>query len=70
MSASHQDPQLREPVCSHCGSNDVLFEAYAVYNPERAGFELSNTFDKWQFCQVCEGECSVVWRDRNTSQEV
>lgn len=62
MTDFQPDFQLREPVCPECGSNDVLFEAYAVYNPHRAAFELANTFDKPQFCQSCEEECSVVWR--------
>jgi len=47
----------------------VLFEAYAVFNPAPGAFELANTFDKWQFCQSCERECSVVWRTQPAGQE-
>jgi len=58
-----------EPTCTHCGSSDVLFDAYATYNFATEEFEVFNIFDKGQFCQCCEGPCSVVWRPREASKQ-
>ena len=55
----------KEPRCSECGSADVLFDAYAAFNPATNAFELFNAFDKGTFCQCCDGGCSVRWQDRN-----
>lgn len=44
-------------LCKHCGSNDVLFDAWAQWNDETQEFELSNTFDD----ALC-GECEATMR--------
>lgn len=46
------------PVCSTCGSMDVLNDAYAAWSVEEQKMELHSTYDKWR-CNVCDGECSV-----------
>lgn len=43
-------------VCSTCGSNDVLSDAYAEWNIVTQQWELQNTFDKGAFCAHCDGE--------------
>lgn len=45
-------------VCATCGSDDVLRDAYARWNPEKQDFDLVATFDH-TFCGECDGECSV-----------
>lgn len=45
-------------VCSDCGSEEVLFDAWARWNYEKQEFELDSTFENTH-CEKCEGECSV-----------
>lgn len=55
-------PKKREiPICSECGSADVVFDAYAAWDRDRQKMELSAEFDQ-AYCEgKCEGECSVDW---------
>ena len=46
-------------VCSHCGSNEVLCDAYAEWNVEEQKWELQNTFDKGAYCNQCDGEARL-----------
>ena len=46
-------------VCSTCGGEDVLCDAYASWNVESQEWELSNTFDKGSFCNDCGGETRI-----------
>lgn len=46
-------------VCAKCGSDDILFDAYATWNVRTQQMEVANTYDKGHFCNNCEGECSV-----------
>ena len=55
-------PQI--PVCSHCGSENVKVDAYAVWDAETQQWEVSETFDKGAYCQECDGETRVDWRER------
>ena len=43
-------------VCSHCGSNDVLSDAYAEWNVAEQKWEIQNLFDKGAYCAKCDGE--------------
>ena len=52
---------MERAVCSKCGSEDVLFDAYVSWNKEKQDMEIANTFDKGSFCNSCDGECSVKW---------
>jgi hypothetical protein len=45
-------------ICKHCGSSEVVFDAYAQWNPESQDFEIYNTFDD-SWCQECEGANTV-----------
>lgn len=49
-----------KPVCSKCGSDDVLADAYAKYDADTMQYSLTTTFDNW-VCEPCGGECSVTW---------
>lgn len=57
---------LREPrkmpVCSHCGSDAVVFDACAEYDPDTDNYSLVTTYDSSD-CQRCDGACSVKWVD-------
>ena len=46
-------------VCNHCGSDDVLADAYAQWNPEGRCWEVATTFDKGSWCNPCEGEATL-----------
>ena len=50
-------------ICTVCGSTDILVDAYAQWNETTQKFELFETFDKGHFCNNCEGECSVKWKE-------
>lgn len=50
-------------VCSYCGSENVLSDAYAKWNVENQEWELDNTFDKGAFCEDCDGECRIVEKE-------
>jgi len=44
-------------VCSECGNEDILFDAFVDQNGE-----VVSTFDDC-FCPECDGECSPVEKD-------
>jgi hypothetical protein len=46
-------------VCSHCGSENVLIDAYAKWDPSTQKFKLLSTFDKGHVCDDCGGPCSI-----------
>ncbi len=48
------------PVCSSCGSDRVVRDAWAVWNAETQEWELQQVFDA-AFCRTCEGECQIAW---------
>lgn len=45
-------------VCRYCGSDDVLHDAWAVWNVETQEFEVSSVQDN-AFCGNCDGETSL-----------
>ena len=56
-------------VCRQCGNEDVLHDAYAIWNREAQRFEVYNTFDKGSYCNTCEGDCSIEWKEKNEHEE-
>jgi ribosomal protein L37AE/L43A len=52
-----------KPVCSHCGSDDVKADAYAVWDIEAQTWQVGDTYDKGAFCEACEGETRLDWQD-------
>ena len=48
------------PVCRSCGSERVVREAWACWNPESGLWELENTFDDVH-CHQCEGSTRLDW---------
>lgn len=45
-------------VCAHCGSDDVMRDAWAVWNEETQQWELGAVFDA-AFCEKCEGDATL-----------
>jgi hypothetical protein len=43
------------PICGHCGSKQVLTDAWAVWSVERQDWEVKATFDN-AWCEECNGE--------------
>lgn len=50
-------PKIRI-VCSTCGSENVMRDAWAVWNPDTQDWELGNVFDAGH-CDDCDGEASL-----------
>lgn len=46
-------------VCRTCGSEDVLLDSWAQWNPHTQKAELVTTFDSGHYCQNCDGECTT-----------
>ncbi len=46
-------------VCSGCGSQDVLCDAYAEWDVEAQQWELASTFQKGAFCNACDRETTI-----------
>lgn len=49
-------------VCGTCGSDDILFDAYAVWDEDIQCFTVQNIMDKGHFCNQCDGERSIEWK--------
>lgn len=45
-------------VCSECGSDMVMVDAWAYWNFDKQEWELYNTFD-YSYCETCEGDCHI-----------
>ena len=43
-------------VCNHCGSDDIVYDAWAQWDVEKQEFVLSHTFD-YIVCNHCGKEC-------------
>ena len=48
------------PRCRTCGSEWVVRDAWACWNPETGLWELETVFDHVH-CHQCEGEATLVW---------
>jgi hypothetical protein len=53
------------PVCSSCGSDDIIAQATAQWSNESQEWELANTFDQPAHCARCEGPCGITWLPLN-----
>lgn len=55
-------------VCTNCGSENMLQDAYVSWNKETQKPEVHSTFDTWH-CQDCEGEASAKDVELTPSKE-
>ena len=46
-------------VCKHCGSEDVVRDAWASWDSTLGEWVLSDIFD-YEFCQECEGDTTII----------
>jgi hypothetical protein len=46
-------------VCETCGSEDVMHDAWAVWDVEEQNWVLGSTFD-YMHCDDCEGETHIL----------
>lgn len=46
-------------VCSYCGSENILFDAYAKWDVEKQEYVHDDVLYGNVFCEECKGECSV-----------
>lgn len=51
----------KEPICNHCGSTEVLADAWASWDIEKQEWVLHNVFDA-TYCETCDGEVNITWR--------
>ena len=56
--AQKRDTKIKY-ICSQCGSDDVLSDAYAEWDVIGQHWLLQNTFDKGAYCNACGGETSL-----------
>lgn len=52
------------PRCQTCGSERVVKDAWACFNPETGLWEIETVFDH-EFCQACEAETKLVWTQQD-----
>lgn len=52
-----ENPKV-QMVCSHCGSDDVMRDAWAEWDVEKQDWVLSSVYDH-TYCEGCEGETTL-----------
>ena len=53
------------PVCNVCGSADVVLEAVGVFWDKECGrAEISDLADKGHYCNKCDGETRLEWKEQ------
>lgn len=53
------------PVCSHCGSDDVVCHATIQWSNESQEWQLTATFGQPAHCNGCKSSCSIAWLTLN-----
>ncbi len=43
-------------VCTECGSDEVLADAYVQWGVEKQEWIVQNVFEKGDYCDSCDGE--------------
>jgi hypothetical protein len=49
------------PVCSNCGSDDILCHATIQWSNESQEWQLTGSFEQAAHCNNCHGSCCVTW---------
>lgn len=52
--------EKRRPVCGLCGSPEVVFEAYALWDDAVQDWTIAMTWDDIGHCHTC-GDTSAAW---------
>jgi hypothetical protein len=53
------------PVCSACGSDDIICHATAQWSNEAQEWQLADTFNQPARCNSCHTDTSLVWQSLN-----
>lgn len=53
------------PVCSACGSDDIICRATAQWSNEAQEWQLADTFNQPARCNSCHTDTSLVWQSLN-----
>lgn len=59
-----------KPLCSDCGSADVMADAYVEWNDDKQDWEVQNVFEKGAFCNDCGGETSLDWNNDREGEDL
>ena len=54
------DDSPEKPVCAHCRSGEITFDATAYWNSRDQQFEYDILFDE-VYCPNCDGKQRVEW---------
>ncbi len=50
------------PVCSACGSDDVVCHAMIQWSNEAQEWQLAGTYGRPAYCNSCNSDCALTWR--------
>jgi len=42
-------------ICNHCGSDEILFDAWVAWDVENQCMSITTTMDKGHVCENCNG---------------
>jgi ribosomal protein S27AE len=59
MEEAAEVTKFTKPICSTCGSDDIVVDAYARWNPVTQQFELDGDTSTTSLCGKCGGETSI-----------
>jgi alpha-D-ribose 1-methylphosphonate 5-phosphate C-P lyase len=48
-----------QKCCTKCGSTDIYFDAFAVWDEYSQTFVLHEVYDKGHFCNDCNDSCTI-----------
>jgi len=57
--AEEEAARRKRYVCSHCGSERVLLDAWAAWSVESQSWKLADIFQN-AYCEDCSGEATLV----------
>jgi predicted RNA-binding Zn-ribbon protein involved in translation (DUF1610 family) len=57
---------MSTPICPYCGSDDIVVDALAAWDPDVGGWEVHSTYDAFH-CNAC-GEDSKYcnWKEETS----
>lgn len=53
-----------KPVCKHCGSDQILCDAYAKWDQQNQAWKVSSIQDDGdKYCEVCIDVTTIEWKE-------
>ncbi|MBR0754982.1 hypothetical protein JQ604_22595 [Bradyrhizobium jicamae] len=59
--AANRQTSRSTPVCSACGTDDIITHATAQWSNESQEWVLASTFGRPAHCNQCNGACEITW---------